>query len=257
MSRSTLYRHFLKFKGRPCKPKPYNCQNEIILIDGTYLGWSQGTRVVVLVARTKTQVICWRFCDTESGETWELFLRRLQKPLAIVCDGQKGMLKAIRIVWNGEVTIQRCLFHLQSRALGRLTLNPKLKQAQTLRRICTQICKIDSIEQRDVWIESYFTWKSDNAQFLRQMAYYQHPQTSKLVYYYLHKSMRSVVASIDQALPFMFAYLENPDIPRTTNYLEGGTNARLKELIHRHRGTSMANKLVLTARYLRKQQKLP
>ena len=237
------------------RPKLVSSLDQVIIIDGAYLGKRDGEKIVVLIARTKTQVVGWRFASIESAETWVSFLKNIGKPKLIVCDGQKGMLKAIKTSWDGEVVVQRCLFHIQSRALGLLTRNPTQNEAKQLRAICRQICSIDSLERRDWWLDLYFNWKRENSTFIKQRAEYFHPLKGKLVSYYIHFKVRAVISLIDNALPNMFHYLNHPNVPRTTNHLEGGINSRLKELIYRHRGLSMRNKLLLASRYLRNRQK--
>jgi hypothetical protein len=249
VGRTTLYRRFLQFKKIPKKRQKVSCLNQVIIVDGTYLE----RNLAVLIARTKTQVIGWWFCSQECFENWRIFLVRLDQPKVVVCDGQKGLIKAIESIWD-EVIIQRCLFHIQARCLTRLTQNPTETESKSLRVICRQICSLDTWERQQWWFNQYCDWKEVNQDFLKQQAIYYHPKTNQMTKVYLHKQARAVIASIDRTLPYMFHYLNDPDIPKTTNLLEGGINSRLKELIYRHRGLSLKNKLVLTQQYLKGKQ---
>ena len=47
----------------------------------------------------------------------------------------------------------------------------------------------------------------------------------------------------------LFHYL-NDDVPNTSNEVEGGINARLKELIRSHRGTTMDRKRLIVEWFL-------
>ena len=254
VTRRTLQRWFLKFQSVPSKQEKINIADEVIIIDGTYLGKNKGQRIVVLIVRTKAQVVKWKFCSQECYETWRETLRDLAQPKAIVCDGQKGMAKAIHLFW-GDVTIQRCLFHIESWCLSKLTLNPTHPADQHLRQLCLQISRLNTLKQRDKWFEQYVLWKWQYDKYLHDKISYLHPINDKLISTYAHKRTRQVVSTIDHALPNMFHYLHDPDIPRTSNHIEGGTNSRLKELIHRHRGLTVKRKIILTNQYLRKQQK--
>jgi hypothetical protein len=52
------------------------------------------------------------------------------------------------------------------------------------------------------------------------------------------------------ALPHLFTFSGIIDVPRTTHHVEGGVNARLKELVLRHRTFSPEHKRVLAAYFL-------
>lgn len=250
ISRMTLYRHFLEFKKVSSYRHSVTSINKVIIIDGTFLTPS----IVVLVARTTTQIINWRFYTGENFITWKDFLTTLLRPKAVVCDGQKGMLKALRLLWEG-IIIQRCLFHIQSRCLTKLTQHPQLLPNQQLRLICLKICHLETLEARNSWLREYRQWKLDNQRFIYHKTLHFNPIIEDIYYTYAHRSTRTVIYLIDHALPNMFEYLYDSDIPRTSNYLEGGTNARLKELIHRHRGLTLKGQIILADHYLRKQQK--
>ena len=78
----------------------------VILLDGIGIG-----SLVCLIARTPDHAIGWYWVGWESSNTWEKLLKQFPSPIAVVCDGQKGILLAISRCWP-NVRIQRCIFHV-------------------------------------------------------------------------------------------------------------------------------------------------
>ena len=60
-------------------------------------------------------------------------------------------------------------------------------------------------------------------------------------WWYTHKNLRKVVRHIENALPDMFYYLDDKNIPKTTNGLEGRFNF-LKHHLNSHRGLSKSKR---------------
>lgn len=61
-----------------------------IIIDGIRVGGR-----VCLIARTTSYVIAWLWIERENSTNWASLLNLLPPPTYVVCDGQKGMLKAL------------------------------------------------------------------------------------------------------------------------------------------------------------------
>jgi hypothetical protein len=55
--------------------------------------------VFVLIARTTKFVIAWVWVPYESSEHWVELLSLIPSPVYVVCDGQKGMLHALKALW--------------------------------------------------------------------------------------------------------------------------------------------------------------
>lgn len=53
--------------------------------------------MVCLIARTTTYVIAWRWVPYESSQYWAELFKLLPPPTYVVCDGQKGLLKALAL----------------------------------------------------------------------------------------------------------------------------------------------------------------
>jgi len=67
-----------------------------IIVDGIRVG-----DMVCLIAQTANYAIIWVWTPYESGEYWIYLFCLILQPKYIVCDGQKGLLKAISICWPG------------------------------------------------------------------------------------------------------------------------------------------------------------
>jgi len=94
-----------------------------VLIDGIRIGGS-----VCLIARTTKYVIAWHWVPYDSNEYWTELLSLIPAPTYVVCDGQKGMLKA---VWPDTI-VQRCRFHAWLNVKAKLTLHPETEAGQQL-----------------------------------------------------------------------------------------------------------------------------
>lgn len=84
---------------------------------------------------------------------------------------------------------------------------------------------------------------------MKEKTYY-FGDNGKKRWWYKHRTLRGMQSHINNALPHLFEYVRSPQIPRTTNFLEGGINARVKELLRRHRGLSLTKRLALVAYFL-------
>ena len=61
----------------------------------------------------------------------EIFLKILMNPNIFVCDGQNGLIKAIKSVWF-NIKIQRYLFHAWMNVRQKLALNSETPAGQEL-----------------------------------------------------------------------------------------------------------------------------
>lgn len=258
VSTRTLHNWFKDFWVEEIQPKSLLISNQIIIIDGFVLE----NNSVLLLARTKTKVVYWQFVKRETYANWkEFFLHLKNHPSVIVCDGQKGMLKAIKEVFP-RVTIQRCQFHIIQRARVLLTRNPETIAAIELKKITEQISKIQTKTQLKFWLEDYFYWRKKYDGYLKEKTYYEFDTEyiyknfvkGKRKWFYTHKRLRGAAYQLKKALPNLFCYLDNPNIPNTTNHVEGGINSHLKLLLRLHRGLPIEKRKYLVANFLRKKQ---
>ena len=156
---------------------------------------------------------------------------------SVTCDGHRAILKAVRKVFKGKVVIQRCLVHIQRMSRIWLTQDPKSPAGRELLSITQQIHKIDTEEKRQYWLRALYDWDVTYADFIKEQSI--NPETGLM--WYKHKMVRRVRRLLINAIPDMFHYLEDDQIPKSTNALESFFG-HLKDNISIHRGMSYSNR---------------
>lgn len=222
----------------------------VLVIDGLYL---ESRNHCVLIGKTPCAVVFWMFTERETYGSWLLFCRQIPAPRVVVCDGQRGMRASLRDAWP-HARIQRCVVHVFQLATARLTRRPKTDAGRALRILVHQLFDIRTKRQKRRWVRVYRRWRKRYDRFLKERTIGEQPG-KKRTWWYTHKRIRSVRTLLDNALPELFTYIGHPEIPRTTNHVEGGINSRLAELLHRHRGIPLEKKEVLVATFLSMKQR--
>lgn len=205
-----------------------------LLIDGTYF-----TNKVCLVLYRDNNIKATQLYRLTDGE----WLEEIQEDInnlkalgitieSVTCDGLANIINAVKTT-SPETIIQRCLVHIQRETLIWLTVKPKLEPAKELRLIIKKLHKIDSKKLCTEWINEITDWYERNKDFVDSRTY--NPETGR--YWYTHKNIRKAFRHIQRALPNMFHYLDNKDIPKTSNAIEGFFS-HLKLNIGIHRGLS-------------------
>lgn len=252
VSLSTVQRHF-----RDCgsfTPLPRQPTDAIagLILDGT--GVARHQRVALIVRDPTCGPVTWTFAERESFDSWWRLLDSLRaegmEPRFVVCDGHTGLLKALRHVWP-HVLIQRCLIHVVRQARLDLTQSPKTDAGLALLDLVNQILMIRTRRQRRRWLRAYRQWRHRHDAFLKERTL--NPEGPRR-WWYTHRKLRGVRSLLSNSLPDLFHFIRHPEIPRTTNHVEGGINSRLKDLFRRHRGLSVDRKTTLTAWYLSSRQ---
>lgn len=249
VSRQTITTWFHPFRQVcPVPPVPEN-HATVLVIDGLYL---ESRSHCVLIGKTPRAVVSWLFVERETYASWRLFFQRVPSPHVVVCDGQRGMRSAIRDAWP-QTRIQRCIIHVFQLATARLTRRPKTEAGKELRILIHELLMVRTRRRKRRWIRAYRGWRTRYDVFLKERTIGQQPG-KKRTWWYTHKRIRSIRALLDNALPELFVYIGHPEIPRTTNHVEGGINSRLSELLYRHRGISSDKKEVLVSTFLSQKQ---
>ncbi len=156
---------------------------------------------------------------------------------SITTDGHKSILKAIRKSLP-DVTVQRCLVHIQRMCLLWLTRFPKHLSAIELRQLVLLLLKIKTENDRIYWCKRVEQWYHLHKPYLQEKTF--NEQTGR--YWYTHKLLRRSYLTIKRALPNMFHYLLNPKIPATTNGIEGFFS-HLKNHLDLHRGLTLKHRI--------------
>ena len=228
VSRSTVSRVINYWlKQEPPKRKEFK-DVEYVILDGTYINRRVGI-YVIMDGRSK-EVIYGDYGISETGKHLERLYSKLQeeglKPFSATVDGSLQQLKYLVQAWNGLI-IQRCIVHIHRQGLSWLRRNPKSREAQKLREILMVLLYIRAKEDAENFIKSFRSWEDRYGLKLRR-------STNRGKVFGDILRTRSMIIN---ALPYMFNYLEDPGIPKTTNALEGYFG-RLKQKYRLHRGLS-------------------
>jgi hypothetical protein len=241
---------WLRFQ-EPLPPDPVHT----LVLDATSVAPKMCVLLIAGDADTSAPV-SWSRTERESYGSWLPFLSSMCQqgvhPAYVVCDGQRGLLKAVRAVWP-DAKVQRCAIHVVRQSFGWLTRNPKTVAGQELRILTRKIMAIRTRRQKRRWIRSFRRWCRRYHTFLKERS-----RGPGGRWWYTHRRLRAVRSLIANSIPDLFRFVTDPSVPRTSNHVEGGINSRLKELFRSHRGLSVSRKLVLASWYLRvRQKKIP
>lgn len=118
-------------------------------------------------------------------------------------------------------------------ALIYITQRPKTLAGLDLRAIALKINRVETHKQHYLWQKEFYSWCNQYYFFLKQKSY----SFEKRNWWYTHKYLRKIRRLIINALPDMWHYLDNKNISKDTNGLEGRWNS-LKDHFLNHRGLS-------------------
>jgi hypothetical protein len=250
IERRTLERWFTPFWLDPPKPiLPSSLEGQVLILDATSL---KAREWIVLIARTPHSVVSWLFAPRENYESWLNLLLKIPQPAVIVCDGQRGMLAVAKRLWP-DVRIQRCLIHVKRQAEAWLTQHPRAEAGLQLQPILRELTRVRTRRQKRRWIRQLKAWCKRHDAFLKERTVNPYPDGQRK-WWYTHRKLRGVRSLIVNSLPYLFTFIGHPEIPRTTNHVEGGINARIKELRHRHRGLKLNQLELLVGHFLKTKQ---
>ncbi len=206
-----------------------------LLIDGTYF-----TNKVCLVLYQDNNIKATQLYRLTDGEWQDEIIEDLNNLASlgiriesVTCDGAASIIKAVRKC-APEAIIQRCTVHVQRECLIWLTRNPKSEAGRELRRIVCRLGAITDRQQWGEWVVSLVRWEERHRQYLNQKTM---PDDDPRRGWFTHKMVRKSFVHIRRALPNLFHYLDNPDIPKSTNTLESFFG-HLKTNLRQHRGLS-------------------
>jgi transposase-like protein len=217
-----------------------------LVIDATWFGRSNC--LVVYWDPNLKRVQWWRYTTSEHSIEIAEDLHHLKQHSvycsSITSDGGRGLTRAISLVYP-DIPHQRCVTHVQRWGLILLTRNPKTEAGRELKPLLQILSLIDTAEQKDLWIKYFDLWLNRWVNFLKERSYLK--GTRK--WWYTHKSLRRVRALLLGAIPGLFHYLNDKNIPKTTNGIEGRFSS-LKQHYRQHRGLSKQRREAYLAWYL-------
>ncbi len=175
----------------------------------------------------------WRYSTAERRYEIEQDLRALKRAginiISATTDGRSSLKLALLEVFP-EAIHQRCLVHIERFAEIYLTKNPKTWAGRELKETISLVNTIATHQERMLFEARIFDWQRRYKLFLKERTCGEDGH-----WWYTHRNLRKVIRHILEALPDMWHYLDNKEIPKDTNGLEG----RLTDLKHKfvnHRG---------------------
>lgn len=213
--------------------------HHVVHVDGIHLHRD----AVVLIAVAGGRVIGWHVAKSEKAAAWQCLMVRIAPPDVLVCDGGGGVLKAAKAMWP-DTRIQRCLFHVQANILELTGRRPRLEAGGRLRRVALSLPRVGDAGGAAEWLVSYNQWEQDFASFLDEKSEYADGGVNDM-HQRLVKARRMIRRRIREG--HLFTFLDEGlasvgPIPSTNNLVESW-NARLRDMLRRHRGLRLVRRL--------------
>jgi len=204
-----------------------------VIFDGTFLHRRRGMYVVM--DGVSHRVIHGAYGINEGPRDLRLFCQALKEqglePKSATMDGNPYIFRTVQLLWP-KIIIQRCLVHIARQGLSWCRLHPKRTEAQHLRRIFLMVLQIHSQSQRQEFQQRLDQWNNKYGLHLARIPYRG----------WVTSDLQRAQSMLINALPYMFSYLHDECIPRSTNALEGYFS-RLKLRYRQHRGLSTRHRL--------------
>lgn len=197
-------------------------------MDATFFGRTYG----ILVARNTGKNILWKEIDGEKVKYYKEMLedlKALEYPFsAFVVDGRKGVKTFLKTMFP-MCPIQHCQFHQKQTVIQSISRRPKLEAGKELLAI-TKLLVRSSKEEFEEYLKH---WHQKWDWFLKEKS--EDFKTGRKRY--THDRLRRAYFSLKRNLPYLFTYLEYPDlnIPNTTNSCDGSFS-HWKNKVKIHRG---------------------
>ena len=216
-SRSTFWRNTKIFKNKNIFIPESRDRHLVIYLDGLRVN-----KKTYLIASNGKYVIGFCLVDYESSNNWRNFLKSFNEPEYVVCNGQNGLINAIKSIWF-NTKIQRCLFHVWMNVRQKLTLNPETQAGQELLCLSRELLKIKSIEHANNWQSKFKIWKDKYYEFISQKSV--NPETGEI--WFAHVRLRSAAFNLGKLIlnKMLFNFLNNCEVKSMNNVLVGGINS--------------------------------
>lgn len=238
MSQSTLQRLFKLYLKSPPENTIESKGHVHLLIDGTY--FENGLCLILYYDYDIQYVQFFRQTNQEKFREIKEDLLNLKKLgtqiYSVTCDGHKSIMKAVDKTFPNAI-VQRCVVHVKRQIKNYLGANPQLIQARELLYHSKKITKINSQEQAANWLIELYNWYGRNEVFINQKSINEITGRS----WYTHKHLHQAATHLINAIPHLFSYLNDEQIPKSTNQIEGYF-AHLKEKLTLHRGLRLEAK---------------
>ncbi len=163
---------------------------------------------------------------------------------SVTCDGKKAIINAIRKIYP-QTVIQRCTVHIQRMIRLWLTRKPKTIVAKELRYLIGLLHHITNVTEQTMWTIAFEKWYQRHQYFIEEKVIYK--PTNR--WWYRHRQIRRCAVMIKVALPDMFHFITNKNIPKSTNGIDSYFG-HLKLNLNVHRGLSYEHRKNFVLWYL-------
>lgn len=197
------------------------------MFDGTFL--KRPDSIIILMDAQDHTIVASNYPTRENSLPQ---LKALLAPLkecglsleSVTVDGNPQVIRAFKELWK-DITIQRCLVHIQRQGLMWCRAKPKIELAKQLRGLFLHTTYIRTHQEKEIFTSDLMKWEKRYGDIVNRFPS-DHNTLSDL------KRARSMIL---KALPNMFHYLNDKNIPFSTNGLEGYFS-RVKWAYRNHRG---------------------
>ena len=209
----------------------------MVHLDGIWLR----REAVVLVAVAGGRVAAWHLARSECSAAWSALMRRMPAPAMLVSDGSTGLAKAAGEVWPGT-RVQRCTFHAAAQVKRCTTLRPRTEAGRELLALADALLRVGDADAAAAWVAAYAGWCARWSAFLNEHTL----KDGKRIW--THERLRKARRALSRLLSdgTLFTYIEmarerGGSWPATNNAVES-VNARLREMLRRHRGLPLMHR---------------
>jgi len=207
-----------------------------LVIDAMFFNRKSG--ILVFRSPTIKKNVFWKTIETEKVMdyiygileliSWEFEIT------GIVVDGRRGVIKGIERL---GIPVQMCQFHQIQIVTRYITRDPRLPASKELKKIVLELPHTDKVSF-EYWLNK---WHKKWNYFLEEKTYDPFDQNK---WHYTHERLRKAYRSLMKHLPNLFTCLDYPDLPNTTNSLDGSFS-HLRDKLRLHRGLKYNRKIKL------------
>jgi len=197
------------------------------VMDGTCFDGKYISAFVALDAKIR-RALYWDYGTRENQHDLVGLFERMRNDgctlVSATIDGNPAIARALRRVWP-NIRIQRCLVHVQRQGLMWCRFRPNRTDAIHLRKLFMNILSIETRSEAEYFLSGLEGWERRFGEGV----------DNDESHGWVVSDLRRARSMLLKARPFLFTYLDDPDIPRTTNMAEGFFS-RFKGLLRSHRG---------------------
>jgi putative transposase len=141
--------------------------------------------------------------------------------------------------------VQRCRFHVWLNTRAKLTLRPTSLAGQELLDLSRQLLHVRTRRQAR-------HWNRKHASYVTARTVKDDPEPRTRSWRYTHARLRSAYYQLNKQTEDLLcsSFRPDPELPSTTNHLEGGINSPIRTKLKLHRGMTNEHQMVLVDWYL-------